>query len=57
MFDRNIGGRSFGRHLVLAGITAGSTLIGASASVAGSCPADKMKADARQPVTQERARA
>ena len=52
MFDRNISGRSFGRHLVLAGITAGSTLIGASASVAGSCPADKMKADARQPVTQ-----
>ena len=52
MFDRIVGGRSFGRHLVLAGITAGSTLIGVSAAVAGSCPSDKMKAGARQPVTQ-----
>src|SRR3974377_1940489 len=52
MFDRITGGRTFVRHLVLAGITAGSTLIGVSAALAGSCPADKMKADERQPVTQ-----
>ena len=51
MFDRMTGGRSFGRHMVLAGVTAGSTLIGVSAALAGSCPSDKMKADARQPVT------
>jgi hypothetical protein len=43
--------RSFGRHMALAGIAAGSTLIGMSAATAGSCPSDKMKADARQPVT------
>jgi quercetin dioxygenase-like cupin family protein len=52
MFDCITGDRCFGRHLVLAGITAGSTLIGVSAAIAGSCPSDKMKADARQPVTQ-----
>jgi len=44
-------GRRFGRHLVLAGIIAGSTLVGVSAAAAGSCPSDQMKADARQPVT------
>ena len=43
--------RRFARHMILAGITAGSTLLGVSVAVAGSCPSDKMKADARQPVT------
>ena len=51
MFNRIAGARSFGRHIVLAGITAGSTLVGVSAALAGSCPNDKMKADARQPVS------
>ena len=51
MFDGITDGRRFGRHLVLAGIIAGSTLVGASAAAAGSCPSDQMKADARQPVT------
>ena len=51
MFDRIAGSSSFGRHLVLAGIAAGSTVLGASAAFAGSCPSDQMKADARQAVT------
>src|SRR5262249_10500737 len=46
-----ITGRCFGRYLVLAGITAGSTLVGVSAAAAGSCPSDQMKADVRPPVT------
>ena len=51
MFDGITDGRRFGRYLVRAGITAGSTLVGVSAAAAGSCPSDQMKADARQPVT------
>src|SRR5947208_14239858 len=39
-----------GRSIVLAGLTAGSMLIGVSSAVAGGCPADKMKADVRKPV-------
>jgi quercetin dioxygenase-like cupin family protein len=50
MYDRITGGRSFGRHIILAGIAAGSTLVGVSAAVAGSCPADKMQADVRPQV-------
>jgi hypothetical protein len=50
MYDRITGGRSFGRRIILVGITAGSTLVGASAAFAGSCPADKMQADVRPPV-------
>jgi quercetin dioxygenase-like cupin family protein len=38
-----------GRSIVLAGLAAGSLLIGVSSAVAGGCPADKMKADVRQP--------
>ena len=38
-----------GRSIVLAGLAAGSLLIGISSAVAGGCPADKMKADVRQP--------
>jgi quercetin dioxygenase-like cupin family protein len=37
--------------VVLAGLAAGSLLIGVSSAVAGGCAADKMKADARQPTT------
>jgi quercetin dioxygenase-like cupin family protein len=51
MFDRITSGRRFGPHLVLAGITAGLTLVGVSVAAAGSCPADKMQADVRQPAT------
>ena len=47
MSDGITDGRRFGRHLVLAGIIAGSTLVGVSAATAGSCPSDQMKADAR----------
>ena len=50
MFDCIVGSSSFGRHLVLAGIAAGSTVLGVSGAFAGSCPSDQMKADARQPV-------
>jgi len=47
MFDHIAGGRS----LVLAAITAGTTLAGLSFALAGECPADKSKADVRAPVT------
>jgi quercetin dioxygenase-like cupin family protein len=40
-----------GRSIVLAGLAAGSMLLGVSSAVAGGCPADKMKADVRQPAT------
>ena len=40
-----------GQSIVLAGLAAGSLLIGVSSAVAGGCPADKMKADVRQPAT------
>jgi quercetin dioxygenase-like cupin family protein len=50
MFDRIAGNSSFGRHLILAGIAAGSTVLGVSFAFAGSCPSDQMRADARQPV-------
>jgi quercetin dioxygenase-like cupin family protein len=36
------------RSIVLAGLAAGSLLIGVSSAVAGGCPADKMKAEVRQ---------
>jgi len=52
MFNLVTDVRSFGRHIALAGVAAGSMLIGTSAAMAGSCPSDKMKADIRQPVTQ-----
>ena len=39
------------RSIVLAGLAAGSMLIGVSSAVAGGCPADKMKAEVRQPAT------
>jgi quercetin dioxygenase-like cupin family protein len=51
MFNRIVTGSAFGRGLILAGIVAGSTVAGLSSAVAGGCPADKMKADVRQPAT------
>ena len=38
------------RGVVLAAITAAGTLAGLSSSLAGECPADKCKADVREPV-------
>ena len=51
MLIRNTTGRGFGRSLALAGMIAGSSLAGLSAAAAGGCPADKMSADVRAPVT------
>ena len=42
--------RIIGRSVLFAGLLAGAASI-ASSAFAGECPADKMKADARQPVT------
>jgi quercetin dioxygenase-like cupin family protein len=42
-------GRLLGRTIAVAGLAIGSALFTAAA-FAGSCPADKMKADAREPV-------
>jgi quercetin dioxygenase-like cupin family protein len=52
MFKRITHRRGFGRSFVLAGIVAGSAAAGLSMASAGECPADKVKADARAPVTQ-----
>ena len=51
MSNRIMSGQAFGRTIVLAGLAAGSTLLGVSSALAGSCPADKMKANVRQPAT------
>ena len=51
MLKRIMDSRGFGRSFVLAGVIADSTVAGLSAAVAGECPADKLKADARAPVT------
>jgi|SRR5262249_11702293 quercetin dioxygenase-like cupin family protein len=51
MFDQIVSGRVFGRSVALAGMIAGSTVIGLSSALAGACPADQMKANAREPVT------
>jgi quercetin dioxygenase-like cupin family protein len=42
-------GRLCGRTIVVAGLVMGSTVL-ATTAFAGSCPADKMKADVREPV-------
>ena len=42
-------GRLFGRIIAVAGLAIGSAAVATSA-LAGSCPPDKMKADAREPV-------
>jgi quercetin dioxygenase-like cupin family protein len=51
MFQRITDGRALGRTVALATLVAATTMIGISSSQAGSCPADQMKTDARQPVT------
>jgi quercetin dioxygenase-like cupin family protein len=47
MFDRNINGRALSRAAVVVGLLTAF----ASPALAGSCPADQMKPNARQPVT------
>src|SRR5215510_9822677 len=51
MLNRIADGQRYSRSIVLAAVSAGSTLVFASSALAGACPSDKMKADARQPVT------
>ena len=50
MLNRIMSGRRIGRAIILATVTAGSTVVGTSAALAGACPADSMKADVRQSV-------
>jgi quercetin dioxygenase-like cupin family protein len=50
MFHRTAAGRRLGRALALTVSLGGLALAGANVSVAGECPADKMKADVRAPV-------
>jgi quercetin dioxygenase-like cupin family protein len=52
MFNRIITSRGLGRSFVLAGVIAGSAVVGLTSAIAGECPADKMKADVRAPDTQ-----
>jgi quercetin dioxygenase-like cupin family protein len=49
MSNRIERGRRFGRTITVAGLVIGSVVL-TSTAFAGSCPADKMKADAREPV-------
>jgi len=51
MFSRIKSSRGLGRSLVLAGVVAGSAVVGLSPAVAGGCPADNMNADVRMPDT------
>jgi quercetin dioxygenase-like cupin family protein len=51
MFNRIASSRGLGRSLVIAGVLAGSAILGQSPAMAGGCPADKMKADVRAPDT------
>jgi len=51
MFDRIINGRVLGRSVALAALIAASTAIGLSSASAGQCPADQVKANAREPAT------
>ncbi len=48
MFDRIISGRAIGRTAVLAGVV---MAFGLTSAVAGQCPADQVKANAREPAT------
>ena len=49
MFNRTERGRLLGRTIAFAGLAMGPAVL-ATAAFAGSCPADKMKADVREPV-------
>jgi len=50
MSNSIVGGRAFGRSIVLAGALLASAAIGTSPAGAGQCPTDKVKPDAREAV-------
>ena len=51
MFDRIMSGRAIGRTTVLAGVVMGSLVVGQSSAIAGQCPADQVKDNAREAVS------
>jgi quercetin dioxygenase-like cupin family protein len=51
MFESTKTGRGFGQSVALAGVIAATMIAGLSSAMAGSCPADKVKENAREPVT------
>jgi len=51
MFDRIRSGPAIGRTAVLAGVVMGALAAGLSSASAGQCPADQVKANAREPVS------
>ena len=51
MFDRIMSGRAIGRTAVLAGVVMGSLAIGLPSAIAGQCPADQVKTNAREAVS------
>ena len=51
MFERIAGGRVLGRRLTLVCLVATSSVFSLSSALAGQCPADQTKQDAREPVT------
>jgi len=48
MFDRIMSGRAIGRTTVLAGVVMGPLAVSLSSAVAGQCPADQVKTNARE---------
>jgi quercetin dioxygenase-like cupin family protein len=50
MFDRIAGGRVLGRRVTLACTIAMSSAVSLSSALAGQCPADQARQDAREPV-------
>ena len=51
MFDRVISGRVTGRTAILAGVMTSTLVVGLSSAGAGQCPADQVRANAREPVS------
>lgn len=51
MFKHIICGRAFGRSAALACLGTAATIVTMSSAIAGECPAGKMKAGAREPVS------
>ena len=51
MFDRIASGRVLGRRVTLAFMIAISSAVSLSSALAGQCPADQVKQDAREPAT------
>ena len=51
MFDRIMSSRAIGRSTVLVGVVMGSLAVSLSSAVAGQCPADQVKTNAREAVS------